>query len=345
MCLLSLITAMAAAPKPAARLQLAPQGLDAFASTARPAPFGDAAEIASAEVWGRGRLRWQHLRMLLGASAPAPGAHVATQALGRFKAGEGCWRLKTSARVSRHPQERRVRLGLRQSSSRLQLSGGLEALDAELSPAPGFRKRLVRRLGPSVGMRWRPFGARAQARANSLAASARLWPLSPAGPVWDLSAAVTSGWQGQAAWQPTLWGQASARSLTGSSDALLQGGDFLPSDTLQIGAPSSSSRLLRTHIRGFEDATWYATQQANLSLGLCAQPRPWVQLEVFGAAGVYANKTCAEPGRADVVRHASGAAMQVRSRIAGRPVLVRYQVALRHQGSRQPVLHMVTASL
>lgn len=344
LCLLSFATVVAAAPQPHVSLQLMPHTLSGFDQAARESVFDAANESVTAEVWGRGQLRWHHLRMLLRASTQPADQSLSTQTLSRLAASDGYWRLKTSARVLRRPQERRVRLELRQVTPTLQLSGGLEALDADLAPKAGFRKRMVRRFGPSAGMRWQPFGSAGRGSANTIGACARLWPLSPAGPVWDLAASITTGWTARTMGQPTVWGQAAVRGFTGG-EALLAGGDFVPGDGLRMGAPSASSRILRTQVRGFEDATWYTTRQANVAVGLCVQPRSNMDVEVFSAAGTYAAASGDSKAQPDVLRHATGAAMQVRSRIAGKPVLLRYQVALRHQGSRQPVLHMVTASL
>lgn len=344
LCLVSFIGVLAAAPEPSTRLQLVPQdfsGADTYAHAPHDAFFGDS---VTAEVWGRGQLSWRHLRMLLRSS---PYAHngLRQSQLRRLNPGEAHWRLQNSARVSRLPHERRVRLELRQSNGGLHLTGGLEALDAELAPAEGFDRRLVRRFGPTMAVRWRPSGASGRHGLHGLSASARLWPMSPQGPVWDLAANISTGFRSRAKGCPTLWGQAAIRHFAGGGDALLQGGHFQASDALHLGASTAPKRTLRTHVRGFEDATWYTTRQANVDLGICVTPTEHVDVELFASVGAHARHAKTTGSNNDVLQAATGAAMQVRGRIGNRPIALRYQVAMRHQGSRDPILHMVTASL
>lgn len=254
-----------------------------------------------------------------------------------------------SQQVARRMEEKRMRLELHQPIEAFSVQSGLEILETVLAPDQHFQRRFVKRLAPTLALRFKWFQESKKRNHPATAgvwmgAGTKYWSSTVQKPVLDVWANLQAFWSLPNAWLQQVRFQGSYRKLT-SQTAWLRGNGFsMPHRGNRLEPIQCSSKALVEAIRGFEDAYDYTSEMAVTTLDWWSAVTPKIDVDVF-QTGVYSQKS-QRINNAQVAAAIGGALLWHIPIDKGRRELqVRYQAAFRYAQPKGSWLHGIVIGI
>lgn len=254
-----------------------------------------------------------------------------------------------SQQLTRRLEEKRMRLELHQPIQAFSVQTGLEVLETVLAPDQRFERRLVKRLAPTLAIRFKWFAPPKKRHGQAAAGvwmgvGTKYWASTVQKPVLDIWANLQGFWSLPNAWLQQVRFQGSYRKLA-SQTAWLRGHNFsMPHRNHRLEPVQCSSRALVEAIRGFEDAFDYTSQMAVTTLDWWSALTSSIDVDVF-QTGVYSQKSFSAH-ESQLAAAVGGAILWHMPIDKGRSELqIRYQATFRYAEPKASWLHGIVLGI